>query len=309
MLSVPVVLIVFNRPDLVKDQINALRAIAPSQLYVIADGPRANTDDHARCRAVRAAVEQVDWDCSVIKDYADENMGCAKRIVSGLDNVFSKYERAIILEDDCLAHPAFFEFCSELLDKYATNDEVMQICGTNLLKAVDTPAASYRFSRHVVCWGWATWARAWQKNDLAMALTDEKIHSLLDRYLIDPKAVAHWQWLIAKVRKTELDAWDYPWQLSVWREGSMSILPNVNLVSNKGFGEDATHTKNPHSSVANLVAESMTFPLVHPDSVDADVGMDTRFVHEILLVGSQKPRKKSLLKRVLRRLANIVRSK
>ncbi len=310
MFHVPIVLIVFNRPDLVKGQINALRALAPSQLYVIADGPRANNDDdHARCRAVREAVDQVDWDCAVIKDYADENMGCAKRIVSGLDNVFSQVERAIILEDDCLAHPAFFDFCSELLDKYATNHEVMQICGTNLCKDVDSSVSSYRFSCHVVCWGWATWARAWQKNELDMTLTDERIHALLRQNLSDREAVAHWQWLIAKVRKKELDAWDYPWQLSIWREQGISVLPNYNLVSNQGFGEDATHTKNPRSPMANLATEGMVFPLVHPISISADVPMDARFVQEILLAKSKKRQNKSFIKRVLSRIANMFGSR
>lgn len=305
MLDIPVVLIIFNRPNLVRQQIDRLRQIAPSQLYVVADGPREDRqDEKEKCLEARQAIDKVDWECSITRDYSDKNMGCASRIVSGLDAVFSKYERAIILEDDCFAEPAFFDFCKELLDKYSNTEQVMQVCGTNLVKDNHSPNASYRFSRHVVCWGWATWARAWKSNDLEMTLADDKIHSVLKRNLNNDIAVSHWKWLISRVRKRELDAWDYPWQLSVWRDEGISILPNFNLVSNKGFGEDATHTKNPDAKLANINTENMSFPLVHPKDLSFDERMDAKFVHEILVTGNKK--KKGWRKKLKSRISRLL---
>ena len=60
-------------------------------------------------------MERVDWDCEVVRDFADENLGLKRRIPSGLDRVFSEVEEAIVLEDDCLPHPSFFPYCDELL--------------------------------------------------------------------------------------------------------------------------------------------------------------------------------------------------
>ena len=130
----PVALIVFNRPDLVKKQVENLQRTAIKQLFIIADGPRAINDDDKRCREVRQIIDNVNWRCDVNKSYAESNMGCANRIVSGINWVFTMVDRAVILEDDCLAHPSMFEFCGELLERYRDQDKVMHICGTQPFK-------------------------------------------------------------------------------------------------------------------------------------------------------------------------------
>ena len=86
---------------------------------MVADGPRPDrADDIENCKAARAIIDGVDWDCEVLTNYSDVNLGCKNRVSSGLDWVFDTVEQAIILEDDCLPHPSFFRFCQDLLDYY-----------------------------------------------------------------------------------------------------------------------------------------------------------------------------------------------
>ena len=107
-----VAFLVFNRPDTTEKVFEAIRQAKPPKLLVVADGPRAERpDEKEKCAAVRAVIDRVDWDCEVLKNYADVNMGCKYRISSGLDWVFDNVEEAIILEDDCLPHPTFFPVC------------------------------------------------------------------------------------------------------------------------------------------------------------------------------------------------------
>lgn len=274
----PVALIIFNRPDLVERQCERLRTLQLEQLFVIADGPREGTDDHSKCEASRAIIDSVNWSCSVHKNYADKNTGCAKRIVTGLDWVFSKVDRAIILEDDCMAHPGFFRYCEEMLARYEDDENIMQVCGTNPLLDIDDPY-SYRFSHHIFCWGWATWARAWSRNDLSMSLSDQETGRLLKKYLQGNRiAIDSWSMVIDKTRRGKLDAWDYPWQLSVWRHSGSSILPNRNLIMNAGFREDATHTKNADAPLANLPLQELDFPLKHPPDKNYGFQYDIRFI-------------------------------
>jgi hypothetical protein len=274
----PVVLIIFNRPDLVELQCERLRTLAIEQLFVIADGPRKGTDDQEKCEATRAIVDSIEWPYAVRKNYANTNMGCANRIVSGLDWVFSSVDCAIILEDDCLAHHSFFQYCAEMLVRYQNDDNIMQVCGTNPLLNIDTPY-SYRFSHHVFCWGWATWARAWSRNDLSISLSKQEIRRLLKKYLQGNRiAIDFWSGLIDKTRRGQLDAWDYPWQLSVWHHGGSSILPNRNLIMNAGFRDDATHTKNTDAPLANLPLQEMVFPLGHPPDKTYGYQFDIRFI-------------------------------
>ena len=53
----PVLLIIYNRPGLTVNVMEALRVAAPSRLYIAADGPRAaDPGDHDRCRLARTVV-------------------------------------------------------------------------------------------------------------------------------------------------------------------------------------------------------------------------------------------------------------
>lgn len=312
MLIPPVALIIFNRPDLVERQCEVLSALPLEQLFVIADGPREGTDDHEKCESARAIIESTKWSCPVETNYADTNIGCAIRIVSGLDWVFSRVDRAIILEDDCLAHHSFFPYCAEMLDRYRHDENIMQVCGTNPLLNVDDPY-SYRFSHHVFCWGWATWARAWSRNDLAISLSKKEINRLLKKYLQGNRiAIDFWRTVIEKTRRGKLDAWDYPWQLSVWRHGGSSILPNRNLVMNAGFRDDATHTKNTDAPLANLPLQEIVFPLRHPPDKTYGFQYDTRFIElgpgRIRSKGSgqNQGRLRALFSRIKRRLERMV---
>jgi glycosyltransferase involved in cell wall biosynthesis/SAM-dependent methyltransferase len=118
-LTTPVCFLIFNRPHHTAKVFEAIRQAKPPKLLVVADGPRGDRSGEAeKCAATRAIIDQVDWDCEVLTNYADVNLGCRKRVSSGLDWLFEQVEEAIILEDDCLPDPSFFPYCEELLEKY-----------------------------------------------------------------------------------------------------------------------------------------------------------------------------------------------
>ncbi len=269
--STPVVLIIYNRPDTTARVFEAVRQARPSHLLVIADGPRADKQgDAALCAATRAVVDQVDWDCTVLTNYADTNLAIKQRIESGMAWVFSQVEEAIILEDDCLPHPSFFRYCTELLDRYRHHDHVMAISGNNFLFGQYDPPQSYYFSRYPLVWGWATWRRAWQHYDPAMRRWPEvRTRHWLSRTLASPPAERYWSYIFQRTYETQ-DTWDYAWTFSCWLHNGLTITPAVNLVHNLGFQADATHTLDPHSQFAHLPLNEMPFPLRHPPAIRRD---------------------------------------
>jgi GT2 family glycosyltransferase len=111
MIETPVVLIIFNRPKLTEAVLNALARVRPRTLLVVADGPRPDSPGDAQaCEAARAVIERVDWNCEVIKNYSNVNLGCGRRPASGISWALQQVEEAIILEDDCVPHPSSFGF-------------------------------------------------------------------------------------------------------------------------------------------------------------------------------------------------------
>jgi hypothetical protein len=133
MLNTPVVYIFFNRPELIQKTFPAIRAQKPRQLYLVADGPRANKPlDRDRCAHARALIDSmVDWECEVVRDYSAVNLGSGKRIASGLTSALERFGEAIIIEDDILPHADFFAFCSEMLERYRDVPQVHGISGYN----------------------------------------------------------------------------------------------------------------------------------------------------------------------------------
>jgi hypothetical protein len=274
-MQTPVVLLIFNRPDTTRRVLEVVRAVQPSTLLVVADGPRPHvSSDEERCAETRALIDGVDWACDVRRNYADANMGLADRVAGGLTWAFEQVESAIILEDDCVPHPSFFRFCAELLDRYAADTRIMSISGTNYQLGRRRTVYSYYFSRYNHCWGWATWRRAWQFYDHDMTLwPDVRDGGWLYDILDSRQAVRYWRKILQRTYTGRINSWAYRWTLAHWLQSGLSILPNVNLVSNIGFGDQATHTRD-RSPFAHMPAVAMPFPLSHPPFVIADAQAD-----------------------------------
>ncbi|HMB95212.1 MAG TPA: hypothetical protein VKK61_04160, partial [Tepidisphaeraceae bacterium] len=102
-LQIPVAFLIFNRPETTRRVFERIREAQPTQLYVIADGPReGRPTDSDLCPQTRAILDSVDWDCQVVRNFSDSNLGCKRRVSSGITWLFEQVQEAIILEDDCL---------------------------------------------------------------------------------------------------------------------------------------------------------------------------------------------------------------
>ena len=243
-LNTPVAFLIFRRPYLTQKVFERIRQVQPKQLFAIADGPRHEVEA-IKCAQARAVIEQVDWDCEVMTNYADVNLGCKKRVASGISWVFSQVEEAIILEDDCLPTPTFFTFCETLLQHYRHDERIFMISGNNFQRGIQRTPYSYYFSKYPHIWGWATWRRAWQYwDDDPEKWTIFRKYELLKSIHPQVYEYQYWSRIFDDIfYRQHPDTWDYLWVFACWSQGGLTILPRVNMVTNLGFGADATHTK------------------------------------------------------------------
>lgn len=268
-LKTPVIFVIFNRPETTERVFEKIREVRPQKLLVIADAPRPDRpDDVEKCAATRAIIDRVDWECEVLTNYSEVNLGAGKRPATGFDWAFGLVEEAIILEDDCLPEISFFQFCEELLERYRHDQRIMCISGQNVQLGKNKTPYSYYFSRYNHGWGWATWRRAWQHFDFNMKLWPEvKEQNLLASVLETPKGLKNWNNIFQQTYEGKLPAWDYQFTFACWVQNGLSILSDVNLISNIGFGAGASNTMDSTSPYNNAATEPVQFPLKHPPYV------------------------------------------
>jgi hypothetical protein len=243
----PVAYIVFNRPRHTEQTFAAIKAQKPSKLFIIADGPRpGHRTDHDRCHQVRQIVQEIDWSCQVHRNYVETNLGSKRRVSSGLDWVFSHVDRAIILEDDCLASSEFFRFCEVLLNFYKHNEKVWVVSGNSYQPQERWGDGSYYFSRRPDTWGWATWRRAWKHYCDDLPFLEQWIKSPAWRECFPNRNSSRYHKnLFRRTKAGAFDAWDHPWAATIMYHGGLCATPNANLVINIGFDSQATNTRFP----------------------------------------------------------------
>jgi hypothetical protein len=205
-----------------------------------------------------------------------DNLGCRLNVARGIGWALESEEEVIILEDDCVPTESFFRFCSENLERYRGDERVMSVSGTNFLFEETVTGDSYFFSRYVNVWGWATWRRAWRHYDHDLALWEEArqqgwLRDVFERALVR----RYWTLTLDLIRDGALDVWDFPWMMSCWLQGGLSVQPTINLVRNIGFGPQATHTTM-EDKLSRMSISEMRFPLRHPLAVRRNARADRR---------------------------------
>ncbi len=282
--NTPLVLILFNRPRLTKAVFTTIAKARPKQLLIVADAPRF-PEEEQKCLEARSIVQAVDWECDVRTNIAKTNMGCRQRIVSGLNWAFSLVEEAIILEDDCVPHESFFGYCETLLNYYRHDQRVMEISGCNYQNGRTDETYSYYFSRYYHTLGWATWKRAWAHYDESISTWPEVKQSEWWKALFDDgNEHAYWTAIYDQIHQGGLPtSWDYQWQFARWCHNGLAAVSTVNLVSNIGFGSDATNTKSEHDFRARLPVSDIG-RIQHPLSIERHRDADHHRFHTVELL-------------------------
>lgn len=264
-ISAPILLIIFNRPDLTRALIDLMRPLRPKFVFVTADGPRADhPNDIQNCAETRREIEKIDWSCKVQRRFLRKNSGCKRAVSSGISWFFEQVPEGIILEDDIQPTPEFFYYCQELLAMYREDQRIGMISGCNLSSDENAMEASYDFMQYFHIWGWATWRRAWRGYDPEILDWPKLKNSEFLAGLFPTRQEAeYWEKHWDETYEGKINTWDYQWALHNYLQSRFAIAPAINLVQNVGFREDATHTTSGESPLPET-PKTPFLPLRHP---------------------------------------------
>ena len=249
MINTPVLFLGFNRPDLARVVLARLRECGVRRLYVALDGPRSgNARDLELCNSMKDLIDAIDWADEKVVLERSENLGCGLAVSSAISWFFEHVDRGIIVEDDCLPDPSFFQFCEEMLIRYESKPEVWSVAGTSLIPDFLKSSQSHFFSKYSGIWGWATWRRAWETYSYDLSCLNARDWSeVVDRECDNPVERRYWHHILQMMLQGQIDTWDFQVQFCSWRANAVHVTSSVNLVQNLGFRSDATHTINSSS--------------------------------------------------------------
>lgn len=275
----PVLIVGFNRPECLREVVDAIRRVQPTELFLALDYPRAgrpgDIPGYEECKEIFA---HIDWPCNIHRNYSEKNLGCRDRMTSAITWAFENVDRLMIFEDDCVPHETFFPFCVELLERYKDDSRVGMIaaCDEHFhVKDLELYGDSYYFDRFSSIWGWATWKRVWEKHDTELTYWPEfrKRYALMDGFFRNKRATHESMLYSDKLYRRQAGAWAGCWAIYLYKENMLCIHPAVNLISNNGCGKSSRdpctavrhwwhrEKKNPWD---RRPMEPMTFPLQHP---------------------------------------------
>jgi len=242
----PAVIIIHQRPALVKLLLERLKSYQPHKLWIIADGPAALQGEVGRilCANAREEAEKgISWECEVRKVYSETNLGLDARIQTGLDAVFVEEKHAVILEEDCHPKPVLFTFMQAMLARFENEEKIAAVSGNCYLPEGAPLEYDYFFSRYVQIWGWATWRQAWNQH---RAQEFSWPCEGFAKYFPETKRNErdYWNLVMKRVADGGLHSWDYHFLWFLWKENRLAVLPSQNLVDNLGIGMGATNTSD-----------------------------------------------------------------
>tara|TARA_B100001063_G_scaffold246007_1_gene283568 strand:- start:49687 stop:50637 length:951 start_codon:yes stop_codon:yes gene_type:complete len=249
-----VVIFTYKKTDFLCNIIKETIKYNPPKIYFIIDYSDS-PEIIIKQKKIRQLISSIKTQAKVTVFSPSSHQSVKQIFDYGLNEVFKHEQEAIILEDDTMPSPLFFEFCSEMLVLKKHESRIGAICGCNL-DAVEKPSSYFLSNVALPFWGWATWKHKWsmleRTYDFWLDYRNKNTRSSSSKFLqiIEPI-------FDRSVNKDK--SWDVRWSMFLLANDLQTILPSINLISNKGFTEEATYTNIENSQFANLKVPNVNF--------------------------------------------------
>lgn len=279
LVDVPVKINIWIRRECQIKQFEVIKKARPSILFVTSDGGRNEKEWDIILKNRKMYEEEIDWNCTVYYQYADENLGLYAMGRKRLELIWNTVDRCIFLEDDIIPSISFFSYCAELLEKYKDDTRIETICGMNHLGVSEDVTSDYFFSRQGSVWGTATWKRAHEcRGDFSYGDDPYIMKLLKQRTKHNPTFMKK----IDAYSKSDLHeghvaGGEFWIEFNMYAQNRLQIVPKYNMINNVGYDEGSAHAQGYRyfnsdlKKLFNMKTYEYELPLKHPKYVIPDV--------------------------------------
>jgi hypothetical protein len=247
----PIVVFAYRRKKKLQNLINSLLKNNESKntlIYFFQDSYK-DLDDKNDVARVKKYISGVEGFKKKIIISRKKNIGLSNNLISGINFIFKKHNKAIFLEDDLVVSVNFIKFMNQALDKYCKNKKVWHINAWSFDLKENLDRDMF-FSRHMNCWGWATWKNRWDK----FQNNPERFIKIFNKEMINEfnfnNQIDNWSQIIRNYRK-EISTWAIFWYATIFINNGLCLSFNPSLTKYDGFDLDSTYS-DPHSLHNNI---------------------------------------------------------
>ena len=252
----PVLFMTFARPEYARPSWEAIKKAQPKVLYFYSNKGRTEKEGEcARNEEIRSYIKEIDWECDLHTWFRDEYVDVYTSLLGAKQWAFKNEETLIMLEEDCLASQAFFEYCDHFLQLYRDEKKIGFITGNNYTGGFEPKGADHFITRSIHHFGWATWKDRWDTYDYNLNPYSIINAGYIEKYFEDDYLLGkYYKYLHKEVAPFVLKTgcWDYLKVLNQFRDKTYAVTPIYNLVQNVGlFGTHTDHGKGAAFELSN----------------------------------------------------------
>lgn len=254
----PIALFVFNRPHHAQRVLASLQKNVlanESELFVYSDGAR-DEGQFARIEQTRALFENAQGFKAVHVIARERNYGLSANIIDGVTNLTQRYGQVIVLEDDLELSPHFLTFMNQGLEKYQAEEKICSIHGYSF--PTKKPLPNNYFLKGADCWGWATWARAWQHFEADGQTLLAQLQARNLAYAFDYDGIVAYTQMLKDQIAGKNNSWAIRWHASTYLKGLLTLFPGQSLVNNIGNDSSGQHCETTNVYQTKVSQEPIT---------------------------------------------------
>ena len=236
MISVPIVLFAYDRPEHLRRTLNCLRVNRVPLIHAFSDAPKTS-EKEAAVEQVRRMLRAVDW-CELRLVERDRNLGLGLSVRTGVTDVFRQHEAIIVFEDDLVCVPGSYDWLCAAMERYREDPRVMSVTGwTHPRVTPSNIGVQPYFDGRSECLVWGAWRRSWQGMERsALEMIRECKAKGIDpcRYGADLVAMAQ--------EERTRNIWAVRFLYNHIRQGTLCLRPPWSMVEHIGFDASATNS-------------------------------------------------------------------
>lgn len=232
---IPVILFTYARPDHLRRTLGCLRENRVPSIYAFSDGPRVPNKKPVVAE-VRQILRAIDW-CEVVLCEREVNLGLGRSILTGVTEVLSRHEMAIVFEDDLICVPGTYNYLCEAMMHYRDNPGVMSVTGwTHPIVTPGNVTDQPYFDGRAECWVWGTWAKVWKR-------MESDANTLMEKCKVQGIDIYKYGADLVGMAKMELRQNIWAVRFLYWHilNGGLCLRPPWSMVEHIGFDKQATN--------------------------------------------------------------------